>query len=203
MNQSELSATIDRWLRLAHPGGIYEEPAREAWDRHFSAPVLERTLEELFDIPGTRSVVAVPEWEVERSYTVYMGLETAPSWEEFNRGLTGPQRSRTLEKLGGAIDYRVIRLSRIGPFWMDFWNRFEARRGRIEAVLIAGPETPTWIAAEPRVRALLSQAGLSEVRRPLLDAPVPWLSTVLADELARRGRTPHPTVQEALFIDLI
>ena len=143
------------------------------FDRHFGGRI-ESVSEEL---GGAALVVAELDpidYEFERSYTIYIGRSSAPSWMEFNREMEEPQRARALRTQAEPLVYWVLRLSRVAPYWTGHWNHFELKQGRVRPNLVPEPGSWEWASIAGQVRQILIQRGIEELSQRTLDASLPW-----------------------------
>jgi hypothetical protein len=162
-----------RVLQRLCPADDTSRPRAPHFDRHFGA-CIEALSEEL----GATAFAVVEldplDYEFERSYTVYIGRSSAPSWMEFNREMEEPERTRVLRTEAEPLVYWVLRLSRVAPYWAGYWNQFDLKQGRVRPNVAAQPSSWEWASIAGQVRKTLAERGIEELSQPTLDASLPW-----------------------------
>ena len=192
----------DRAIRRVHPSGEFEEPLLDRFDEHLGSDRLTFLLRQVRAVPSATADLELPTTPAERSCTLYVGVEGAPRWACFNRELLGRQRLIALRSYGGEIAFWIIMISRVGPFWMSYWNRFQEHGGEVVPEVATELPWSPWPRITNGIRAVLTQFGLREVDTAVLDTPIYWMSTAVGYLLEQRGRSPLPTVYHSLFGDI-
>ncbi len=193
---------VERVLHALHPGQLYEAPDLEVFDRHLRPEAMRMLLSRVADQNCLIAELEPALSEMDRSNHLHIGLCSLPSWSKFNRGLEGHARLAALRDHGGSIVYWNIDLSRVGPFWKGFWNRFTEHRGRVIPELSNEPSSSEWTEGVSSTRDVLASFNLRELPPDVLALPVHWLKTHMSAMLMQRGQSPHPTVENGLFTDL-
>lgn len=197
---ARLLTEIEGSVRRLYPQGTYEAMEYEQLDAHLDASRLQHLVRALSNLPKAQVELEPGTHGTERSHTLYLGLRGLPTWGEFNRIYSASERRAALERHPEGITYWFISLSRVGPFWMSYWNSFRLQEGRIVPELVAPPATPKWRNLVDTVRMFLSSQGITEIEQPVLDQPLEFLTTAENDLLRSRGFS-HPTVYHCLFGD--
>jgi len=198
---AQIPSRVDAVLRRMHPTGKYEDLLAERLDQHLSWDQLHTLVRDLKMIPGVCVYLDPAESEDDRSHVIYVGTALAPAWDSFNRVLSDPEREAALHSLG-SITYWIIRLSRVGPFWMDFWNQFVRLGHRIVPEFSTRAPTLEWQFITSTVSSILSSYSLEFLSSASLHVPVNWMTTDERDLLVERGLDPTPTVYDGLFSNL-
>jgi hypothetical protein len=182
-------------VRRMYATGTVDEPVVDLLDRHF-ARGLRALADAVGSVPGATAVL---EPEVVRSHVLHVGLSVAPDWQAFNREYARQARAAAIRERDGEIVYWNILLSRIGPFWTDYWNGFRVVDGLARPVQIGAPESAGWTSIRREVANCLAWFGLKLVGGDLLG-----LRVSLSDEKDRSTSTgaDQPTVYDALFSDV-
>jgi hypothetical protein len=199
---TQVPASVERVMRRVHRDGRYESVAPGSFDAHLSDRDLQSLVKRVNSIPGARAVLELAAQLMDRSHTLHVSEADRPTWEEFNRLATEPERLHELRAVGEPLLYWNIRLSRLGPFWASTWNRFFVRRGRVGVEVCAEPAGFEWHTIICRVTDTLQSLKLEHLDYEVLDKPVPWLSSSADYLLESRGQYPGPTVYNVLFEDL-
>lgn len=195
---SDLEATI----RRAHPGGAYGSLDLDGLDKHLSPERLRSLAERMQTHVLLQVEIVPPEPEYDRSFTCYIRRRTEPSWIEFNRIMDPDERRLAVQERISPLVYWIIQLSRLGPYWRGYWNRFEEADGRVVAEGCARPENDEWEGIVEHVSDALTASGFQEIEEALLQERVPWLEAEGVSTLrSARSGTP-PTVYECVFSEI-
>jgi hypothetical protein len=187
--------SIRRVLSQVYPTGALEDLTPDVLDVHLDNERLDALLGSVARVDG---LTVVFEPELVKSHCLHVGVAGAPDWEAFNRELSLRQRVSAVAERNGQIVYWNILLSRLGPFWTDYWNTFEVRKNQAVPSLTEPSTTPEWTAVRSNVRRVLGSFGLRRVGRELSSLRTEWL----AHHGDPRSSGPRPTVFDALFSEM-
>lgn len=189
-------------MKAAHPTRRYEDLRLET-----PPDLLDNKLQLLLlDLGHSGFLTAdldLPSYAMERSATLHIGKSGLPRWGELNRTYSGVERRTFVRDALETVLYWNIQLSRLGPFWIGYWNTFVLTKGEVRVEVCAPPESTDWRHIIDTTTATLRKHHYTAVPKELLDQPVQWLTTAQAYLLTDRNQPPHPTVSNVLFYDLV
>lgn len=189
----ELERRIAQAVIRVYPSGRYSEYRANLLDQHYEEGQLERLLGAIGSVPLAVAELDALDSDGDKSHTLYVGLAARPSWIDFNRRLEEQQRLRTLRATDEPLVYGTIRLSRVGPFWMSYWNRFRAKDRKAVPELIDEPTSWEWSSIVAQLRKILAGHQITELGAGILDARI--------TSLERKSSVEPLTVRECLFSD--
>jgi len=185
----------DQSLRRAYLSRNLSEPTFDGLESHLTNGALERIVAEIMAL-GTMTVSLLPldlPWS--RSYALPVGLATAPSWAQFNYGMSSSDQLDAIRVSGGGLPFWTIRLSRVYPAWTGTWNEFVRSRGRPLPKL--RDTVPTgWESIVTNCTAILLRHGLQMLDERELNRPVTWMTGSTLQSGAM-----HPLLYECLFLE--
>jgi hypothetical protein len=188
-------AALRRGLERVYPSGVVRDPDHNVMDAHLPPQALDALLSAL---AGVQHLNAVVEPDTGKSHMLRIGLDDAPDWEILNRRLSSRERREAVMRRDGILYWNVM-LSRVGPFWTGYWNRFFVSAGQVVPALTDPGCGMVWPKLIKDVTDTLAAHELKQVDPSLLKATVPWLRMV-----ADPSSTTHSgvTVYDAVFSDL-
>jgi hypothetical protein len=180
---------VERCVRVVYPSGHIEEPDLAAVDLHLDSDGVARLANAIVAGP---CATAATELEVVKSHIIHVGGCDAPDWEEFNRGMTPPERRAAVARCEDGLAYWNVKVSRMGPFWTGYWNTFRLQGDRVVPESSGVPGEYEWVEILRHTKTVLSSNGLLEISREMLDRTLRWF-----------GRNEDGvTVYDALFSDI-
>ncbi|HYW10029.1 MAG TPA: hypothetical protein VE913_23890 [Longimicrobium sp.] len=191
--------TLDRAAHRVYPTQFFDELDTSVADTHLSMEHLDDVLQAIASISGITAVVEV---EMVKTHVLHVGLESAPTWEELNRVFTPRERVSAVARSGADLLYWNILLSRFGPFWTGYWNRFDRKQGRVVAKLVNQGDSEEWCRIRAHVTAAFSTFGLREVPSELLDSRLSWLDVRDSHGTAHQRDGRGPSIYDAFFSDV-
>ena len=170
----------DQSLRRAYLSRNLSEPTFDGLESHLTNGALERIVAEIMAL-GTMTVSLLPldlPWS--RSYALPVGLATAPSWAQFNYGMSSSDQLDAIRVSGGGLPFWTIRLSRVYPAWTKLRDT-----------------VPTgWESIVTNCTAILLRHGLQMLDERELNRPVTWMTGSTLQSGAM-----HPLLYECLFLE--
>jgi hypothetical protein len=188
---------VERALRRVYPTGTLDEPDLEALDQHLRGDRLEALFHAIASLRGLNAVLEV---EIVRSHVLRIGTDDTPDWERLNREFGDRQRKAAVAAAREGLLYWNIMLSRIGPFWSEYWNLFQVREGIVVPEVVHQPRSSQWMTIINQVRPALATFGVCQVSEDMLAVPVPWLT--VSSEIASKAPPRRATVYDGLFSDI-
>ncbi len=189
---------IEDLLRKVYPDGRFVLPV----EAKRPSKVLRRAFVAVRDrlAQDTRITIETEDGseEGERCWRLYVANSSGPSWVQFNAAPEDTRR-RQLRETGGSLILITIRISRLGPMWVELWNEFVETGRRVVSREVSPIQTGDWGAIRRSIADTMRSQHLMHVSARVAATPLCWLGSEADPQFKRDARAP--TILEALFTD--